>query len=81
MSRKARERLMHGTRRAEPGQVVYGHQDPRRTSRGVMLGVLRVADKSEREVIRRRLRQDGSVRALALLGVLEKHWGSCDAAL
>jgi hypothetical protein len=72
MGRKARERMMRGQREARPGQVVYGHQDPRSRNRTAMMATLVAAGGEEREGVRDYLRSDGSARALALLGELEK---------
>ena len=80
MSRKSRRRMMEGRTEARTGQVVYGHQDPQGRSRAAMLGMLAAAEGDEREAIRQHLREDGGVRALALLSELEKRWAQRPAA-
>lgn len=74
MSRKARERLMRGDREAEPGQVVYGRQDPHPRNRAAMIATLAAAEGEDREAVRQHLRSDGRARALLLLAELEKKW-------
>lgn len=67
---------MRGQRRADPGQVVYGYQDRHGPNYVAVVAKLAAVEGEEREGVREYLRDDGSARALILLGELEKKWAA-----
>lgn len=72
MSRKSRERMMHG---AAPGRIIHGAPSPfAGVPRAKLMKIMRNASASDREGIRQHLRNDGSTKALALLEELERQW-------
>jgi hypothetical protein len=89
MSRKSRQRLMHGRINLRDGETRYGaalkvpalekHAPLTPKRRAAMLAYLTGVPEDHRRAVREYLRQDGGERALALLDELEREWAAMQA--